>query len=78
VVVRRETLKAIASRYRIPSAEIRTANPKLRGTRLKAGSRLVIPTVAVPSALAMRAAGVTAGSRASLAARTHRVRRGET
>jgi membrane-bound lytic murein transglycosylase D len=76
VVARRETLKAIAARYRIPSAEIRAANPKLRGTRLNAGTRLVIPTVAVPSALAMRAAGA-AGNRA-LASRTHRVRRGET
>jgi membrane-bound lytic murein transglycosylase D len=78
VVARRETLKRIASRYRIPSSEIQAANPKVKGTRLKAGSRLVIPTVAVPSALAMRATGAAAASRASLAARTHRVRRGET
>jgi membrane-bound lytic murein transglycosylase D len=78
VVGRRETLTAIAARYRIPAAEIRIANPRLKGTALKAKARLVIPTVAVPSALAMRAAGASGGSRASLAARTHRVRRGET
>jgi membrane-bound lytic murein transglycosylase D len=76
-VRRRETLSAVAARYRIPAAEIRAANPKLRGGKLKAGARLVIPTVAVPSALAMRAATAPA-SRAALAARTHRVRRGET
>ncbi|HEU5040142.1 MAG TPA: LysM peptidoglycan-binding domain-containing protein [Gemmatimonadales bacterium] len=77
-VRRRETLSAVARRYRIPAAEIRSANPKLHGGKLKAGARLVIPTVAVPSALAMRAAGAPAGHRAALAARTHRVRRGET
>lgn len=78
-VRRRETLTAVAARYRVPAADIRAANPRLRGSRLKAGSRLVIPAAAVPSALAMRAAtGSRAGHRTSLAARTHRVRRGET
>ena len=76
-VRRRETLSAVAARYRIPAAEIRAANPKVRSGKLKAGARLVIPTAAVPSALAMRAATAPA-SRAALAARTHRVRRGET
>jgi LysM repeat protein len=37
----------------------------------------VIPTVAVPSALAIRAAGWRGGD-AATASRTHRVRRGET
>ena len=77
-VRRRETLSAVAARYRVPAADIRAVNPKVRGTKLKAGSRLVIPTVAIPSALAMRAATATAGHRAALARKTHRVRRGET
>lgn len=68
-----ETLTRIARHYRIPAAEIRTANPRLHGSRLRAGGRLVIPTVAVPSALAMRAAVGAAAH-----PRTHRVRRGET
>lgn len=78
VVMKRETLSGVAARYRIPAAEIRAFNPKLRGNRLAAGSRLVIPTVAVPSALAMRAAGVRSAPAGSHGARTHRVRRGET
>ena len=77
-VRRRETLSRVAARYRLPAAEIRAANPKVRSGKLKAGTRLVIPTVAVPSALAMRAAGAGPSPRAALAARTHRVRRGET
>ena len=78
-VRRRETLSTVAARFRVPASDIRAANPKkVRGTRLKAGTRLVIPTAAIPSALAMRAVGAPAGHRAALAARTHRVRRGET
>ena len=38
----------------------------------------MIPAVAAPSALAMRAATAGGPSRAGLAAKTHRVRRGET
>jgi membrane-bound lytic murein transglycosylase D len=76
VVRKRETLTAVAARYRLPAAEIRSANPRLRGNRLPTGSTLVIPAVAVPSALAMRAIGTKSAHRAS--ARTHRVRRGET
>ncbi|HUF36379.1 MAG TPA: transglycosylase SLT domain-containing protein [Gemmatimonadales bacterium] len=77
VVRQRETLKAIAARYRLPAAEIRTANPRV-GTQLKAGTRLVIPAVAIPSALAIRATGATAKRGGAMAGRTHRVRRGET
>ena len=76
VVRKRERLTTIAARYRLASADLRAANPKVKGTRPAPGTRLVIPTVAVPSALAMQAAGSyrphASGSR------THRVRRGET
>jgi membrane-bound lytic murein transglycosylase D len=80
VTSRRERLSAIAARYHLPMREIQAANPKLKTTRPARGTRVVIPVVAVPSALAMRATG-TLGSRggARLAGRTtHRVRRGET
>ena len=39
---------------------------------------MVIPAVAVPSALAMRATGTLGGSACGTPAATHRVRRGET
>jgi membrane-bound lytic murein transglycosylase D len=76
VVRRREKLGAIAARYHLPASEIRTANPGFRGTRPAAGTRLVIPAVAVPSALAMRAVSARAPHRSHHA--VHRVRRGET
>ena len=60
-----------------PHEHLRSANPKLKGTnRPAAGTRLVIPTVAIPSALAMQAVG--AHRPHATASRTHRVRRGET
>jgi LysM repeat protein len=73
-----ERLSAIAARYRLPAAEIRGANPGARTSRLKSGTRLVIPTVAVPSALAMRAVNGPAFSRHQARIATHRVRSGET
>jgi LysM repeat protein len=77
VVRRGEGLGKIAARYHLPTSEIQTANPRVNPSRLKAGSRLVIPTVAVPSALAMRALGKPSrGHHGRLA--THRVRSGET
>lgn len=76
-VRKRERLATIAARYRLVSADLRAANPKLESTRPAPGTRLVIPTVAVPSALAIRAAGWR-GSPAATASHTHRVRRGET
>jgi membrane-bound lytic murein transglycosylase D len=78
VVRNRETLSGIAAHYRIPAAEIRASNPKLKGKRPASGTRLVIPTVAIPSALAVRAAGSRSAALDGSAARTHRVRRGET
>ena len=77
LVRKRERLATIAARYRLVSADLRAANPRLKGTRPAPGTRLVIPTVAVPSALAIRAAGWR-GPHAVTASRTHRVRRGET
>jgi membrane-bound lytic murein transglycosylase D len=75
-----ERLTTIAARYHLPSQEIRSANPRFRTGRLKAGTRLVIPTVAVPSALAMRAVNGPTSQRyhGHLAATTHQVRSGET
>jgi membrane-bound lytic murein transglycosylase D len=77
VVRRGERLARIAARYHLPTNEILAANPKVNPSRLKAGARLVIPAVAVPSALAIRATG-----KASYGTRhrslTHRVRSGET
>jgi peptidoglycan lytic transglycosylase D len=79
VTGRGERLSAIAAHYHLPGREILAANPKLRTTRPARGTRLVIPTVAIPSALAMRATG-TVGSRRGIyaSATMHRVRRGET
>jgi LysM repeat protein len=74
VVRKREGLATIAGNYRIPLSDLRAANPK-HGPRPRAGTRLVIPTVAIPSALAVRAAS---DHRPHHSARTHRVRRGET
>jgi LysM repeat protein len=79
VVRRGERLASIAARYHLPAQDIRDANPRSRTSRLKAGSRLVVPTVAIPSALAMRAVsppGHGRHDRTRLA--THRVRSGET
>ena len=78
VAPRRERMSTIASRYHLPAREIQTANPKLKGTRVARGTRLVIPTVAIPSALAMRATGTVGGSRLYASRSVHRVRQGET
>jgi membrane-bound lytic murein transglycosylase D len=79
VASRRERLRMIAARYHLPMREIQAANPKLGSTTVSKGARLVIPTVAVPSALAMKATGTVGGARGVHAGGTlHRVRRGET
>jgi peptidoglycan lytic transglycosylase D len=78
VVGRREKLTTIAARYHLPMREIQLANPKLKGTRPAKGTRLVIPTVVIPSALAMKATGTVGGGRALRGGTLHRVRRGET
>jgi membrane-bound lytic murein transglycosylase D len=77
-VRRGERLTRIAARYHLPARDILAANPRIKPSRLRAGSRLTIPVVAVPSALAIRATGkiVTQGGRSPIA--THRVRSGET
>ena len=61
-------MTTIAADYRIPLAELRAANPS-SGSSPPPGTRLVIPTVAIPSAIAIRAAGERA------AASRHRARR---
>ncbi len=76
VVRQREKLTTIAAAYRIPVAELKAANPK-QGSKPRAGARLVVPTVAIPSALAIRATGERRPHH-SASSRTHRVRRGET
>jgi membrane-bound lytic murein transglycosylase D len=78
VVRRRERWATIAARYHLPTQEIKSANPRIRSARLKAGTRLVIPAVAAPSALAMRAALGPAGKRHHFRVAMHRVRSGET
>jgi membrane-bound lytic murein transglycosylase D len=79
VTSRRERLTTIAARYHLPARDLVSANPKVKTTRPAKGTRLVIPTVAVPSALAMRATGTIGGAHRGFAgATTHRVRRGET
>ena len=75
VVRKRERLRTIAANYRIPLADLRAANPGL-GQEPSAGTRLVVPAVAIPSAIAVRAAGERRPHHS--AARTHKVRRGET
>jgi membrane-bound lytic murein transglycosylase D len=72
-----ERLTRIAARYHLPTSEIQAANPKVKASGLKAGTRLVIPTVAIPSALAIRATG-KAAARGGHRLATHRVRSGET
>lgn len=73
-----ERLVRIAARYHLPAYEILAANPKVRASRLKTGTRLTIPTVAIPSPLAIRAATGPAYGRPDARVATHRVRRGET
>ncbi|MGI8818726.1 MAG: transglycosylase SLT domain-containing protein [Gemmatimonadales bacterium] len=72
-----ERLGRIAARYHLPTSEIQAANPKVKPSALKTGSRLVIPAVAMPSALAIRAIGKAVRSAHARLA-THRVRSGET
>ncbi|HEX2249975.1 MAG TPA: LysM peptidoglycan-binding domain-containing protein, partial [Gemmatimonadales bacterium] len=75
----RERWATIAARYHLTAQEIRSANPGVRSTKLRAGTRLVIPAVAAPSALAVRAAtGAAFGRRSQPRLATHRVRYGET
>jgi membrane-bound lytic murein transglycosylase D len=79
VVRRGERLATIAGRYHLPVQEIKVANPKVRSSHLKTGTRLVIPAVTIPSALAMRAAlGPAFGRKPYTRVATHRVRSGET
>ena len=75
-----ERLTAIAARYHLPVADIRSANPQVKTSRPRAGTSLVIPAVATPSALAMRATGAVGSSHSHRGGRgkIHRVRRGET
>ena len=72
------SLTRIAARYHLAVADIRAANSKARTSHLKSGTRLVIPTVTVPSALAIRAATGPAYGRHHARSATHRVRSGET
>jgi membrane-bound lytic murein transglycosylase D len=79
VVRQGEHLSRIAARYHLPVGDIRAANSRVSTAHLKAGTRLVIPTVAVPSALAMRATTSPAwGRHHRIRVATHQVRSGET
>jgi membrane-bound lytic murein transglycosylase D len=79
VVHRGERLTRIAARFHLPVSEIRAANPRVKGSNLRAGMHLTIPAVATPSALAIRAAsGPAFGPRSRMRVATHQVRSGET
>jgi membrane-bound lytic murein transglycosylase D len=73
-----DRLPDVAARYRVTPEEIHAANPGLQGSRLRAGTRLVIPTSAVPSAETARAAGWRPVPTALPVLVRHRVRRGDT
>lgn len=79
-VARTERLTAIAARYHLPVADVRSANPRLKTSSPTAGTVLIIPAVAPPSALAMRAAGAVGSSQSHRARgmKIHQVKRGET
>src|SRR4051812_14421005 len=78
VVPRGERLNRIAAPYHLPVSDIRAANPKARSSPLRTGSRLTIPVVTIPSALAIRAATGPAFGPHPARVATHRVRSGET
>ena len=78
VVRRGERFTRIAARYHLPPADVQAANPGMNPSRLRPGSRLVIPAVAVPSALAIWATGKAVARGYGGGAATHRVRSGET
>jgi membrane-bound lytic murein transglycosylase D len=79
VTRRGDRMATIAARHHLPLRDLQAFNPKVRTTRPARGTRLVIPAVAVPSALAMRATGTIGGGHRAYAGRgVHRVRRGET
>jgi membrane-bound lytic murein transglycosylase D len=79
VVRRGERLSRIAAGYHLPAGDIRAANSRVSTAHLKAGTRLVIATVAGPSALAMRAVTNPAwGRHHRIRLATHQVRSGET
>lgn len=81
-VVRGETLSEIARRYRVSTAMIETANPRLRPRALRVGQRLVIPMSGrvvpasawstPPEPRVRRVSGVGAGGQA------YKVRAGDT
>ncbi len=75
---RPERLTAVAARYHLPVADLRSANPRIKTSRPRAGTVLVIPAVAPPSALAMRAVGAVGSPHRRAHGRVHQVRRGET
>lgn len=79
-VPRTQRLTAIAASYHLPVADVRSANPRLKSSRPRAGTVLVIPAVAAPSALAMRATGAVGSwhPHRALRGKIHRVKRGET
>ena len=77
-VVRGQTVAAIARLYRVTTRLIQDANPGVRLTRLRTGSRLVIPTSFVPT-VAEPVTVVGTGSAASTSTTIrYRVRSGET
>ena len=75
-----ETLSGVAKKYRVSTAEVRDANPKIpKSGMLRVGQRLIIPTNGY-SPEVRAAVAATQGSTHAPArnARTYTVRRGDT
>lgn len=78
-VARGQTASGIARMYRVTTRLIQDANPGIKLTRLRVGSRLVIPTSHVPSvAEPVASSGTSRAPGASSTTIRYRVRSGET
>jgi len=76
VVTRGQTVAAIARLYRVTTAQISSANPGMRLTRLRTGAHLAIPTSVIPASVEPAETPARSASTSSGTLR-HRVLRGE-
>ena len=77
-VTRGETLSGIAHRYHVSTRLVVEANPRVRGTRLRPGQRVIVPTGGALSTSVARRMADPVEPAASSPTGYHRVRRGET
>ncbi len=77
-VVRGQTVAAIARLYRVTTRLIQDANPGVRLTRLRTGTRLLIPTSYVPNVAEPATVVGTASAASTSTTIRYRVRSGET